>query len=214
MQTSKEDIVQFLRNEYQRTGKARSIRAICDRFEASSKTLYEMFPGRKTEMCFGARIPVDEESLKKVEKAGQALKGKRKKSARENRELRSLKLEEDRIAREVRQIKEADERRERIRKLYVEKAKASGILDIFSSPEKLLDFAVHAHKHGSLILNDEDILDALKRICKARAPLAKTLYEVVGPLDDYEAAIEEKEVKGLDEYIDKRLEGFILDRDG
>jgi predicted RNA-binding Zn-ribbon protein involved in translation (DUF1610 family) len=165
-------------------------------------------------MCATAGVPIDDESFQKVAKATQAQKENREKEILENKELNLLKEEKEKIAEELRHVKAADECRETIRKLYIEKTRTSGIKDVFSSPEKMLDFMIHTYQRGSRILNGEDVWDSFNRHClDSNLEVAKTLYETVGPLEDYEATIQEERTEGLDHYIQERLEDFLLEHE-
>jgi SOS-response transcriptional repressor LexA len=101
MQTRREQAVEFLKSQHQKTGKTPSIRGICKRFGLSNKAPYEAFPERKPEMCSAAGVPIDDEGFQKVAKASQALTEKKEKESLRNEELRVLREKEEEIAKEL-----------------------------------------------------------------------------------------------------------------
>lgn len=103
-------IVQYFKDEYAAHSKVPSVRSVCDKFKLDTKSFYKVFPQGKSGVCNSAGIPVDRQSFKRIAKASQALKEKKKKESLDNEELNVLRREKEKIAEEVEQAKMANER--------------------------------------------------------------------------------------------------------
>jgi hypothetical protein len=204
--------VQYFKDEYAANSTVPSVRSVCEKFKLDTKSFYNVFPQGKREVCKLAGIPEDKKSFDKIEKARQALKKKEKKVSLENGELNVLRREKEKIVGEVEQAKTANEIRERIRELYIEKTRVSGVEDIFQSPERMLDFALHTLKGRGRMFNDVYVWDSFNHHCiKNNLDVAKTLFKTVGPLGNYKAEMDDVEDVDLDDYIQERLEDFLIE---
>jgi hypothetical protein len=210
MERYRKKIVQFIKREYKKTGKRPSIRGICKGLGLTNKVLYAVFPDGTPEMCAAAGVPEDEVSRALVEKASRALKEKRIKAASEGG-LKLLKEKEKKI---VAEVEEAQTVEKTNRKIVEGELQLAGSLEgrrrLFSDPQRMLEFAERTTAHEGLMLDDSNVWDSFVDYCKTRGfDLAKKLFQVVGPLEDFEMETEEKE---LHRYIDLRLETFLMER--
>jgi len=76
-----------------------------------------------------------------------------------------------------------EEKRKETSRLLLEKSKTEeGIREIFSSPEKMLEFALATVDYRRLILNNHNVLESFFSYCEAFFNLEKvrTLFRVVG----------------------------------
>jgi hypothetical protein len=206
-----QDIIQFLQDEHQKTGKVPSIRGICERFGMSSKTLYEFFPGRKTEMCAAAGVPLDADSFKQVAKASQALKTRVEKEFLENEELNVLRRTKETIAGELKQAQLIDEARRGIIEQELQFANTyEGKRRLFSNPQRMLQFAARTVDYESFALENPKVWDSFVTYCKTHGlDLAQTLFQVAGRLEEFE-----KDPNGdeLHKYLGFEIEAFLIDR--
>jgi hypothetical protein len=209
MEKLKKRVVQFIKREYGKTGKNPSIREICKRLTLTNKALYKAFPGGISEMCAAAGVPEDKTNRIAVEKASRALREKRMRVASEG-QLDFLREKAEKVVRENRLV----EMTEKMKKSILEgelkiSSNLEGLLRIFNDPQRMLEFTENTITSDCLILNDSNVLDSFKNYCKTRGfDLAKKLFQVVGPLEDFETQTEEKEVH---RYIEGKLEGFLMD---
>jgi hypothetical protein len=209
MKKHRKEVVQFLKSEYQNTGKTPSILRICQGLRLSKKALYEAFPGRKSEMCAVAGIPVDKASLYAVEKASRALKEKRIKEAPDE-ELAFLKEQEDEMSAEVRRVKSKEDTKKRTKELAFQLASSpEGRERIFADPKWMLKFAEYTIDYESCASQESNVWDWFVGHCRSHGlDLAKTLFQVAGPLKEYEADTDEG---GLHNYLGLKLEIFLTD---
>jgi DNA-directed RNA polymerase subunit RPC12/RpoP len=208
----KQGIIQYFRTEHNRRGKTPSIRDVCKNLGLDSKRLYELFPGRKAEMCAAAGVPLDADSFKQVAKASQALREKMEKEVLEDDALRSLRETEEEIGKELGQVKTINESRERVKELERSLAGTSeGRKQIFFNPQRLLEFSARMIDYESFALSSPNVWDSFVAFCKTDGlDLAGKLFEVSGPREEYEEHVDEDE---LDNYLGFKLEGFLLDHE-
>jgi hypothetical protein len=208
----KQGIIQYFRTEHNRRGKTPSIRDVCKNLGLDSKRLYELFPGRKAEMCAAAGVPLDADSFKQVAKASQALREKMEKEVLEDDALRSLRETEEEIGKELGQVKTINESRERVKELERSLAGTSeGRKQIFFNPQRLLEFSTRMIDYEICARSEPRVWDAFVAHCKQHnLDLAEKLFEVVGPLDEYEKYADEDD---LHNYIGFQLEVFLIDRE-
>jgi hypothetical protein len=145
-----------------------------------------------------------------VAKASQALKEKRIKTALDGK-LNSLGKKKNEINAEVKQAQTTEKMN---REIVEGELRLAGSLEgrrrIFSDPQRMLQFVERTTAYDSHMLDDSNVWDLFVAYCKTWGfDLAKKLFQVVGPLEDFESATDEKE---LHEYIRLKLEFFLLDR--
>jgi hypothetical protein len=208
MKRDRTKVIQFIKSEYQKIGKTPSIREICKAVGLTIKALYEVFPGGMPDMCAAAGVPEDKTRRVSLEKANRALKEKRTKAESDGR-LRCLKEKEKKIAAEAKRAQSIENANRNIVEGEFKLASSlEGIKNIFSDPERMLEFAACTVAREGLMLNDSDVWDSLVSYCRNRGlDLAKKLFQIVGPLEDFEAETEETE---LHRYIGLRIKVFLM----
>ncbi len=208
MKRDRTKVIQFIKSEYQKTGKTPSIRGICMALGFTIKALYEVFPGGMPDMCAAAGVPEDKARRVSLEKANRALKEKRTK-AESDGGLRSLREKEKEIVAEVKRAQSIENTNRRILEGAFQLARSlEGRKRIFSDPKWMLEFAACTVASEGLMLDDSDVWDSLVSYCRSRGlDLAKKLFQIIGPLEDFEAETEEIE---LHRYIGLRIEIFLM----
>jgi hypothetical protein len=212
MQNHRDAVIQFVKNEYTKTGKTPSIRRIREGLMMCNKTLYAVFQGRKREICAAAGVPYDRESSAAVEKASQALEEKRVKEKTADAELNILRSEEETNAAELRQVKAIDDaKRRRTEHEYQLASSPEGRRRIFSDPQRMLQFAARTIDYESYARSNPNVWDCFVDFCNAhRLDLAGKLFEVAGHFEEYEEHVDEEE---LHSYLGFKLDVFLIDRE-
>lgn len=208
----RQKVIQFIKSEHKKTGKAPSIREICKESGLSKKALYEVFPGRKSEMCAAAGVPKDQASSAVVAKASRALKEKRMREAVANAELSILRRKEEEVVDEAEKARLIDETKKRITKREVQFANASkGKRRMFSDPQRMFEFATHTIGNEHDPLENPSVWDSFIAHCKTHGfDPARTLFQIAGPLQEYEA---NSDMDDLASHLRFNIECFLIDQE-